>query len=537
MLLRTTSTGQRTTASRRGGFVIVAVLMVVTVLSLAAYQYSALMDAEVMAAERIRKSTEGKALADSGLHYAMAHLADPTALESVLAGNPFNNPNRFQSVMVKEGQSARSLGRFSLVSLDHSQGAITGSVPLKFGVTDETGKLNINALLALDSSGRVLHDALMKLPNMTDEIAWSVVDWVDSNEEPSSGGAEDEYYMARQPAYKTKNAPLDSIEELLWVKGVTPSLLFGNDRNRNGRLDPGEDDGLGYTAGWAPFLTVYSRERNVDKDGNPRINLNGNDMNQLQTDLVNAVGQDLATFIVGYRLFGSGSTNSGGGGGGKGGGSATITVTGSIGELQTAIQEALNNNTQPRQRVSSLFALVDAAVTFTRQQMSDNGQMQQISVRVMSPLANRSQQVELLGKLLDKTTTQQGSELPARVNVNTAPREVLLALPGLTEADVDAIIARRPQYTGGEAVDSNFTTVAWLLNESTLPTRTLQALERYITARTQVYRVQSIGYFDEAGPVSRVEAVIDANQGKPRIVYYRDLTDLGRSIDPRNMGQ
>ena len=41
------------------------VVSVVAVLSLAAYQYSALMDAEVMAAERIRKSTEAKALADS----------------------------------------------------------------------------------------------------------------------------------------------------------------------------------------------------------------------------------------------------------------------------------------------------------------------------------------------------------------------------------------------------------------------------------------------------------------------------------------
>jgi len=37
--------------------------------------------------------------------------------------------------------------------------------------------------------------------------------------------------------------------------------------------------------------------------------------------------------------------------------------------------------------------------------------------------------------------------------------------------------------------------------------------------------------------VARVEAVIDANQGKPRIVYYRDLTDLGRSLDPRNMAR
>ena len=200
MLLRTITTGTKSSASRRGGFVIVAVLMVVTVLSLAAYQYSALMDAEYLAAERSRGTAEAKAAADSGLHYAIAHIADPEALAGKLANNPYDNPSAFQAVMVREGQSARSMARFSLVSLDYSQAGGIDSVPLRYGLTDEAGKLNINALIALDSSGRVLHDALMKLPNMTDDIAWSIVDWVDPNEEPSAGGAEGEYYGTRQPA-------------------------------------------------------------------------------------------------------------------------------------------------------------------------------------------------------------------------------------------------------------------------------------------------------------------------------------------------
>src|SRR5262245_40782963 len=314
MLLRPTIPGTRTSASRRGGFVIIAVLMVITVLSLAAYQYSALMDAEVMAAERIRKTTEAKVLADSGVHHFMAHAADKDAFAGALNSNPYDNPSSFQSVLVKEGESARGQGRFSLVAMDLSQATTAGSAPLRFGVTDEAGKLNINALMALDSSGKVLHDALMKLPNMTDEVAWSIVDWVDSDDEPNPGGAENQYYTMRTPAYQCKSAPLDSIEELLLVKGVTASLLFGNDKNRNGKLDPGEDDGLGFNPGWAAYLTVYSRERNVDSDGKARLNLNGNDLLTLQTDLTNAVGPELATFILGYRLFGSGSNNGGGGG-------------------------------------------------------------------------------------------------------------------------------------------------------------------------------------------------------------------------------
>jgi type II secretory pathway component PulK len=557
MLLRTTPTGIRTTAPRRG-FVLVAVLMVVTVLSLAAYQYSALMDAEVMAAERIRKTAEAKAFADSGIHFAMAYVADKDAFEGKLNSNPYDNAAVFQGVLVKEGGSGKTQGRFSLVALNYASDAVaSGSVPIRFGLTDEAGKLNINALFALDSSGKVLHDALMKLPNMTDDIAWSIVDWIDPDEEPNPGGAESEYYGSRQPnPYQCKNAPLDTIEELLLVKGVTPALLFGTDKNRNGKLDPGEDDGTGFNPGWAAYLTVYSRERNVDSDGNPRINLNGNDLTQLQNDLTSLLGQDLTTFILAYRLFGSGSSSQGGGGkqgGGKGGAGVAITRTGTMAELQQRVQQAIQNNQQARQRISSLFSLVNATVSITETMQAaggsggrpmgkggngpGGGQSIQVTIRFTSPMNDKSQQVDLLGKMLDKTTTQNGTELPAKVNINTAPKEVLMTLPGLTEADVDAIVAKRPQYTAGDSIDDQYKTIAWLLQDGSIQVSTLQSIERYATARTQVYRVQSIGYFDEAGPMARVEAVIDANQGKPRVVYYRDLTDLGRSIDPRNLNQ
>jgi hypothetical protein len=43
--------------------------------------------------------------------------------------------------------------------------------------------------------------------------------------------------------------------------------------------------------------------------------------------------------------------------------------------------------------------------------------------------------------------------------------------------------------------------------------------------------VQSIGYFAGKGPAVRVEAVIDTNCGRPRIVAYRNMTDLGKGWD------
>jgi type II secretory pathway component PulK len=521
----------------RRGFVIVAVLMVVVVLSLAAYQYADLMSAEAKAAERIRKTTESRAFAQSGIHAAMAYVADPDAFEGTLNRNPFDNPSAFQAFEVQASDAPTNKGRFSLVSYDLSDTAGLTSAPVRYGLTDEAAKINPNALLALDSSGRVLHDALMKLPDMTDEIAWSIVDWIDPDEEENSGGAESQYYSSLTPAYQAKNAPLETVEELLLVQGMTPALLFGNDRNRNGKLDPDEDDGFGgYNPGWAAYLTVYSRERNVAADGLARVNLNGTDLTQLKTDLTAVTDEDIAYLILAYRLYGSGS----GGGGGGGGGGIIVTGAGALGQLKAKVDEDLKNGVQPRQNVSSIFALVNAQISVQVPNPDPNAppQLRMITLRVTSPLQNDvGLQREVLPKLLDLTTTQATSELPAKVNINTAPREVLLALPGLTESYVDSILVRRPTYTNGQAPDASFDTIAWLLTDAQVPVATLQSLERYVTARTQVYRVQALGYFDEGGPVSRVEAVIDVNGGKPRIAYFRDLTDLGRSINPRTLGQ
>jgi type II secretory pathway component PulK len=136
--------------------------------------------------------------------------------------------------------------------------------------------------------------------------------------------------------------------------------------------------------------------------------------------------------------------------------------------------------------------------------------------------------------LLDETTTTQAKELPARINVNTASQPVLAALPGLTDADVQAVIQHQPGLSGGDPSDPSFQTPAWLITQANLPAKKLQTLDRYITARTQVYRVQSLGTFDNGGPSARVEAVIDTNGGRPRILYYRELTELGKGFNVSN---
>jgi len=289
----------------RRGVVLLAVLVVVVLLSLAAYKYSDYMMSEYHAADSSIRAAQARAFADSGVIYTAASLADTT--NTTLSSNPYDNASTFQDILVPSSDSKARPGRFSIVSLRRPEDIANGGQAFRFGVTDEASKINLNAILQLDNGkGDIAYKMLMALPNMTDEVANAIVDWLDPDDTARQNGAETETYSSLTPSYQTKNGPLDSLEELLLVRGVTPQLLFGNDRNRNGVLDPGEDDGTGQVnLGWAAYLTVYSREPNVDSTGNARLYLNDPDLDTLSNNLNAALGSaDLVNYILAYRMYG-----------------------------------------------------------------------------------------------------------------------------------------------------------------------------------------------------------------------------------------
>ncbi len=147
-----------------------------------------------------------------------------------------------------------------------------------------------------------------------------------------------------------------------------------------------------------------------------------------------------------------------------------------------------------------------------------------------SPLNDPGMLQTLLPELLNVATLVQTTEIPARININTASAAVLSTLPGLTANDVQNILSIRPRAVSqGQTFDESFQTPTWLLTSAQLSLQTLQTLDQYITTRSQVYRVQSVGYFDGGkGPTIRLEAVIDTNAGRPRILAWRPLSELGK---------
>ena len=200
----------------------------------------------------------------------------------------------------------------------------------------------------------------------------------------------------------------------------------------------------------------------------------------------------------------------------------------------------MGNTGQPKS-ISSLYALIDSSVTVPVQQTQSTGTNNSgpTSYTYPSPLSSKDPgtSAQWMPLLLDKLTTVNASELPPRININTAPQEVLATLPGLSDSDIQTILNTRPDPSTPEPPDTIFSSTAWLITEARLSASQLQTLEKYITAKSQVYRVQSVGYFDGGGPTARIEAVVDTNGGRPRIVYWRDLTQFGKGLHPRTMNR
>jgi hypothetical protein len=99
----------------------------------------------------------------------------------------------------------------------------------------------------------------------------------------------------------------------------------------------------------------------------------------------------------------------------------------------------------------------------------------------------------------------------------------------LTTSDVQTILSTRPALNSDQPVPEIFATPAWLLTQANLPMKTLTSLDKYFTTQSQVYKVQVQGVLDGPGGISaRVEAVIDTNGGRPRILSYRNLSELGK---------
>lgn len=542
------------------GIVLVIVLVVIVVLALAAYNFAGSMVNEHTAVDLSARQVQARMQVDSGVDLMRIFLTQSPE-DRRAAGGVYDNPDRFQGQLVVDDEAAALRGRVALLSsaLDDN-GQVSG---LRYGFCDESARLNLNSLIMADQqiegSGRRL---LMALPGMTEEIADSILDFLDSDDDPREFGCESEYYTTLDPPYAARNGPLETVEELLLVRGVTPELLFGGDTNRNGVLDPHENPagtgggssttgpqaksgpqykapaGTGPTSspttnptgganaaaanpivdnvqldlGWAPFLTLYSMEKNMRANGQPRVNINQNDLQQLYNELVQVVPGDWATFIVSYRLNGP----------------FTGTATGANAPQKGVKDAPYINGAAGKMPITQVLDLIGAKVQTRLASATTN-------IVLDSPFASDPISMAVyMPMLMDAVTVNPHPVIPGRVNINQAPEPILRGIPGITEEIVQEIIANRTYETAEEKPNRRFET--WLLVEGVVTADQMKQLMPFICGGGDVYRAQIVGYFDGGGPSARAEVVLDASGSYPRVLFWRDLSHLGRGFDLETLG-
>jgi type II secretory pathway component PulK len=533
--------------------VLILVLVVVAALSLGALAFSELMVNQREVVHVAERQVQAAALAESGLEAVKLLLAEQPDIRAS-DGSWYQSESRFCGVLVIDDDAPRGRGRFSIV-------APAGELPegIRFGLDCESGRLNLNTLLDDEPDAAEARRRLMSLPNMTEDIADAILDWLDEDDDARDFGAESPYYESLTPPYRPANRPLRRIEELLHVRGVTPELLFGADANLNGKIDPseaGQFTTLLDERGWAAYLTLHSRELDRRADGQPKINVNQADLETLHAELEQALGAEWATFIVGYRqqdeLYDEsnqedssqanaegdsqnnddspsaggrqrpeGSEGSGNSQGEQGGDDQKDV------EHEEHVTGELDLSKEAAQTLDSVLDLVGRSIKVEY--------VDRDKPVVVAPLfpEDRESMRSYLPALLDCLTTEETTNSPdGRINLHLAPEAVLASVPGI-DADLAAqIVAQRPATTAG-ADQQN---LAWLVTDGLITLDEAKGLLPRLTVGGSVYRVQAVGFFDEGGPIVRLEVILDATTTPARVLSLKNLSAFGRGFQPEVLG-
>ncbi|MBI3611235.1 MAG: type II secretion system minor pseudopilin GspK [Nitrospirae bacterium] len=189
-------------ADERGiALLLTLVVLVLMVAVIVEFDYGAKVD--LMTAANFRDDVRATYLAKSGVTAARAVLKDDAK------NSPgYDGPDEFWA---------------QLLSLPVGEGVVSGEI------TDEGGKIDVNRLGVKDTS--VSGDTKEMLKRLLgvleiesgqiDPIVEAIKHWVD----PASLDCdEDSYYQRLDPPYHCKKAPMDTLSELLLVKGVTPEI-------------------------------------------------------------------------------------------------------------------------------------------------------------------------------------------------------------------------------------------------------------------------------------------------------------------------
>jgi len=94
---------------------------------------------------------------------------------------------------------------------------------IKVSIEDAQGRFNLNSVV--NSSSLQVFSRLLEALRLDPQLANAVLDWIDSDDLVSPGGAEDVDYLNFNPPYRAANQPMASVAELRLIRGFDAKTL------------------------------------------------------------------------------------------------------------------------------------------------------------------------------------------------------------------------------------------------------------------------------------------------------------------------
>jgi type II secretory pathway component PulK len=428
----------KSSASQRRGFATLAVFGVIIV---------AAVVLSMLQATAFSQAAAGR----ESLGRVRAYWAARGGVEATLARLEYDtlNPDPTDSFKVMDDMVDVAEGQFESASY---RVATTEGNKEVLGPSDAHSKLNIN---------HMTRDQLLLLePFMTEDVADSILDWIDADEDPTPMGAETPYYLSLPNSYVARNGPMKSIAELELVAGVDPRDVRGEDWNLNGLLDPNEDDGDAswppdnadgqLDRGWSGVLTADSVEGGMGASGEARL------------DLTTASESDIADRIKAEA------------------------------SQAKAIQGYLDAN-----KNATLADFINQDLSRLARSVPGAG-----NVRVQNLTR------EQVGLLVDECSigaAAAGSQ-PGKLNINTCAAETLQYLPEISPELADAIVSERSAHADG------FASIMDLMDVPGITRQQMATLYGLLCVRSNVYVVTCRGRDTRTGLEVEMQATLDRSK-------------------------
>ena len=226
------------------GVALLMVLWVITILTVVVLEFSFSMRTEVNITKNFKEELQLYAIAQGGVQRAIAELI----LKHDARAQQLRKTMKTEEVIPEKKEWVAD-GRPYPVQFDQGE--------CELRIMSEAGKININTISEMTL--RKLIGNLGLEVEKRDVVVDSILDWRDSDDFLRINGAENDYYQSLKEPYRCKNANLDSIEELLLVKGVTPELFYGRKGTK-----AGEEGAKAPDVGLKDIFSVYAPGEQVD---------------------------------------------------------------------------------------------------------------------------------------------------------------------------------------------------------------------------------------------------------------------------------